>query len=134
MKHAFGKSLRLLCSSDFQAVFDNAPFRASHQFFLILARPNGLDHPRLGLVMAKKHLSLAVARNRFKRLVREQFRLQQQDFSGLDVIVLSRKGLAELDNPQFVAQFQQQCQRIFKKARQAGETRDPNAAVASVNR
>lgn len=135
MKHAFGKSLRLLCSRDFQTVFDDAPFRASHQFFLILARRNGLDHPRLGLVMAKKHLSLAVARNRFKRLVREQFRLHQQAFTGLDVIVLSRKGLAELDNPQFVTQFNQQCQRIFKKARQAGENRDPAApAAASVNR
>ncbi|ACE84132.1 ribonuclease P protein component [Cellvibrio japonicus] len=118
MKQAFGKSLRLLCSRDFQTVFDDAPFRASHQLFLILSRPNQLPHPRLGLVIAKKHVSLAVQRNRIKRLVREQFRLQQQELAGLDVIVLSRKGVADLENAEFVAQFRQQLQRILKKARQ----------------
>lgn len=118
MKLAFGKSLRLLCSSDFQKVFDDAPFRASHQSFLILARPNQLDYPRLGLVVAKKHLSLAVQRNRIKRLVREEFRHQQQALVGLDVIVLSRKGLDELSNQQFRHQLSQQWQRILKKSRQ----------------
>lgn len=119
MKQAFGKPLRLLCSSDFQRVFDDAPFRASHSLFLILARPNGLPHPRLGLVVAKKHLNLAVERNRIKRLVREHFRMQQEALSGVDMIVLSRKGLAELSNGDFTHQLQQQLKRIIKKAKQA---------------
>lgn len=122
MKQAFGKSLRLLNSGDFQTVFDDAPFRASHQHFLILARLNQLPQGRLGLVVAKKHLALAVQRNRIKRLVREEFRLQQQDFCGLDVIVLSRKGLADLTNEEFRHQLKQQWLRIFKKARQARAT------------
>ncbi len=117
MNQAFGKSLRLLCSSDFQNVFDDAPFRASHQNFLILARFNQQTSPRLGLVVAKKHLRLAVQRNRMKRLVRESFRKQQQAFHGLDVIVLSRKGVDELSNAAFTEQLNQQWQRIFKKVR-----------------
>lgn len=117
MNQAFGKSLRLLSSSDFQNVFDDAPFRASHQNFLILARFNQQTTPRLGLVVAKKHLRLAVQRNRMKRLVRESFRKQQQSFHGLDVIVLSRKGVDELSNAVFAEQLNQQWQRIFKKAR-----------------
>ena len=121
MNQAFGKPLRLLCSSDFQAVFDDAPFRASHSLFLILARPNGLPHPRLGLVVAKKHLNLAVERNRIKRLVREHFRLQQSALSGMDMIVLSRKGLAQLSNSEFTQQLQQQLKRVTKKAAQAAE-------------
>lgn len=118
MKLAFGKSLRLLDSSDFQRVFDNAPFRASHQYFLILSRPNQLPQPRLGLVIAKKHISLSVQRNRIKRLVREEFRHQQESLAGLDVIVLSRKGLAEMSNDQFRHHLAQQWQRILKKAKQ----------------
>ena len=130
MKQAFGKSLRLLCSGDFQTVFDDAPFRASHQHFLILSRFNQLSQGRLGLVVAKKHLSLAVQRNRIKRLVREEFRLQQQAFAGLDVIVLSRKGLADLSNAEFRQQLQQQCLRIFKKARQAKAAQEAQAKDA----
>ncbi len=115
---SFPKSLRLLEAKDFQHVFDDAPFRASHQHFLILARSNELPVGRLGLVIAKKHLRLAVERNRFKRLIRENFRLRQAAFSGLDVIVLSRKGLENLNNAEFSQQLNQQWQRIFKKARQ----------------
>lgn len=121
MKLAFGKSLRLLDSSDFQQVFDDAPFRASHQYFLILSRPNQLLQPRLGLVIAKKHISLSVQRNRIKRLVREEFRHQQESLAGLDVIVLSRKGLADMTNDQFRQQLAQQWQRLLKKAKQAAQ-------------
>lgn len=113
----FGKSLRLLCAADFKPVFDNAPLRASHQNFLILARFNQLPNARLGLVMAKKHIRHAVERNRIKRLVRENFRLQQQAFVGVDMIVLSRNGLDKLSNSEFTQQLNQQWQRIFKKMR-----------------
>ncbi len=123
----FSKSLRLLESADFQQVFDDAPFRASHQQFLILARSNQLTGGRLGLVIAKKHLRLAVERNRFKRLIRESFRLKQHAFAGLDVIVLSRKGLENLTNAEFSQQLDQQWQRIFKKARQHGLRSQPKS-------
>lgn len=121
----FSKSLRLLEAADFQQVFDDAPFRASHQHFLILARTNQLAIGRLGLVIAKKHLRLAVERNRFKRLIRESFRTRQNAFAGLDVIVLSRKGLENMGNAEFSQQLDQQWQRIFKKARQHGLRSQP---------
>jgi len=113
----FTKSLRLLCAADFKPVFDDAPFRASHQYFLILARLNQNPQGRLGLVMAKKHMKLAVERNRMKRLIRESFRLHQQDFAGVDIVVLSRKGMDSLSNSEFTQQLNQQWQRIFKKVR-----------------
>lgn len=125
LSFAFPKSLRLLDAANFKQVFDDAPFRASHQHFLILARYNNLGIGRLGLVIAKKHLRLAVTRNRFKRLIRENFRIRQVEFSGLDVIVLSRKGLESLGNNEFSQQLNQQWQRIFKKARQHGLRSQP---------
>lgn len=134
----FSKSLRLLTSSDFQVVFDDAPFRASHKHFLILARPSALSQdsasqaidvctpvpPRLGMVIAKKNIRLAVQRNRMKRLIRETFRLHQQQLAGIDAVVLARRGMDELDNQQLIKQLNQQWQRIIKKALKATRNTD----------
>lgn len=127
----FGKSLRLLCAADFKPVFDDAPLRASHQNFLILARFNQLPHARLGLVMAKKHIRHAVERNRMKRLIRENFRLQQQAFAGVDMILLSRTGLDKLSNSEFTQQLNQQWQRIFKKMRHHRLTSQTHSSLAA---
>lgn len=94
----FDKSLRLLSSSDYKAVFDNAKLKVSSPQVLFLATPNSRPHPRLGLVIAKKNAKLAVQRNRIKRIARESFRLQQHSLSGLDTVVLARRGLDQLDN------------------------------------
>jgi ribonuclease P protein component len=53
----------------------------------------------LGLAIAKKSLRLAVERNRVKRIVRESFRLNQHGLTGVDIVVLSRKGIASA-NPE----------------------------------
>lgn len=113
--YAFTKSARLLNSNDFQTVFNDAPLRASHQYFLLLARQNTLDLPRLGLVIAKKHIRLAVERNRVKRLIRETFRMKQQQLSGIDVIVLARKGMNDLSNTVLIEQLELQWQRLIRR-------------------
>lgn len=115
MKQTFGKSLRLLNSGDFQRVFDSPCFRISHQNLLLLACHNGYGFPRLGLVVAKKHLRLAVDRNRIKRLCRESFRKRQTDLADLDLIVLSRHGLDKFENTDVFSLLDQQCQRLLKK-------------------
>jgi len=112
---AFTKSMRLLNSSDFQSVFDDAPLRTSHQHFLFLARQNQLNHPRLGLVIAKKHIRHAVDRNRMKRLIRETFRVKQQQLAGIDVIVLARKGMNDSTNAILIEQLNAQWQRLIRK-------------------
>ena len=95
---SFGKDLRLLNASDYKAVFDNAILKVSSQQLLMLARFNSLDNPRLGLVIAKKNIRLAVQRNRVKRAIRECLRLQQQQLDNIDIVVLARRGLDQLDN------------------------------------
>lgn len=123
---AFQKSLRLLNASDYQAVFNDARFKASHQHLLILSRPNTAPisdgTPRLGLVIAKKHIRLAVQRNRIKRILRETFRHHQQDLGGIDAVVLARRGLDQLDSAQLHTLFNKQWARIIKKAAQADAT------------
>jgi ribonuclease P protein component len=93
---SFGKSRRLLSSSEFKAVFDKAQFKVGHQYFLVLANRNALGHPRLGLVIGKKNIRRAVKRNRVKRVVRETFRHNCSRLDSLDIIFLARKGFDTL--------------------------------------
>ena len=100
MTFKFERTARLLCASDFQAVFDQADLKVSTSELLFLARNNQLGHARLGLVIAKKNIRLAVQRNRVKRIVRDTFRLHQHQLKGIDVIVLARGGLDQSSNSQ----------------------------------
>lgn len=62
----------------------------SNALFQVYARPNGLDHPRLGLVVGKKVAKRAVRRNYIKRTVREWFRLNQHQLGGMDYVVRAK--------------------------------------------
>ncbi|WP_183411447.1 ribonuclease P protein component [Litorivivens lipolytica] len=106
----FGKASRLLNARDFKNVFDHARLKVSSPELLFLAVPNHLPHARLGLVIAKKNVRLAVQRNRVKRIIRESFR-QQQVVTGLDIVVLARRGLDTLDNPQ----LHDSCNQLWKQ-------------------
>lgn len=64
----------------------------------MLARKNSKMNARLGLVFGKKNISRSVDRNRLKRLTREQFRLQKSRVAGLDIVVMARATLADMDN------------------------------------
>ena len=121
----FSRQRRLLNAKDFRRVFDQADFKVSDQHLLILARTSLQDHSRLGLVIAKKGIKLAVHRNRIKRVVRDSFRTlctQTNEFSPpLDIVILSRKGLGELDNEAVHRLINKQWLRLRKKTAQTGQ-------------
>ena len=96
-KLGFSRELRLLTPSQFNFVFQQ-PFRASLPEISIIARPNSLQHPRLGLTVAKKYVKRANQRNRIKRICRESFRLQQHLLPNYDFIIIARKGISDIDN------------------------------------
>ncbi|HJY07945.1 MAG TPA: ribonuclease P protein component [Bryobacteraceae bacterium] len=58
-------------------------------------RNNDLDCARLALIVPKKLIPTAVARNRIRRLTREAFRLHQAHLSGLDCVVRVTRPLGE---------------------------------------
>ncbi len=115
MTFEFSRSLRLLKASEFTRVFDKAEIKVSDRNILILARRNQLEVPRLGLIIAKKNVRTAVSRNRIKRVIRETFRQNQHNLSGVDFVVLARKGLGELDNRQLHSLLNKQWSRARKK-------------------
>ena len=89
---------RLSQPENYQRVFDNPTYKISSKAFLMLASPSKGSRSRVGIIVAKKNIRRAVRRNRIKRLVREQFRLNRFDHP-LDLVVLVRSAADQLDNP-----------------------------------
>lgn len=80
------RDARLLVKADFDRVFaDNQ--RARTDYLMVMARPNQVGHPRLGMVIAKRLLTRAVDRNRVKRCVRESFRQVLPELPACDFVV-----------------------------------------------
>lgn len=92
----FDRRRRLLRARDYERVFERS-CRSRNALFTVLARDNGGEMPRVGLAIARKHVRMAVRRNRLKRIVRESFRTHQHLLCGLDVVVVSRRGLEAAD-------------------------------------
>nr|WP_174840201.1 ribonuclease P protein component [Shewanella sp. Iso12] len=89
----------MLTPAQFKTVFIN-PIKASSAEITLLAVPNEMQHPRLGLTVAKRHVKRANQRNRIKRVIRDSFRLNQHDLPPLDIVVLVRGGVLDMDNEQ----------------------------------
>ncbi len=87
----FPKSVRLLTQADFDTVYQSDVF-AADDFLVIRASRNDRGVTRLGLSVSRK-VGNAVVRNRWKRLIREAFRVQRIEMpEGLDLVVRPRKG------------------------------------------
>jgi len=114
----FTKTKRLLNAYDYSQVFDAPDAKASHKHLLLLAKKNNQDDHRLGLVIAKKNVRLAVDRNRVKRLAREFFRqlpsTKSDTNTALDVVLLARRGIGDLDNAELSSILQQQWLKLVR--------------------
>ncbi|MDA9611652.1 ribonuclease P protein component [OM182 bacterium] len=96
MDQHFSRSSRLLIPADFKNVFDYCEFKVSNRHFLFLAKINKSDKPRLGIVVSKKNVRLAVQRNKIKRIVRQAFRAKSKYLTNIDIIVLARKDAVKI--------------------------------------
>jgi ribonuclease P protein component len=90
------------------------PKRSRDQYYLILACRNQLAYPRLGLIVSKKRLRRAVSRNRIKRIVRNDFRLNQHQLPAIDIVVLAYQPVETENNTVLVAALAQHWQRLNK--------------------
>ena len=100
--YEFNRESRLLTPDHFQSVFKK-PIRFGSRHFTILIIPSTLPddsckNNRLGLAIAKKRVKLAVQRNRIKRIIRESFRLNQHELPPIDMVVMVKSGIDQLDN------------------------------------
>jgi ribonuclease P protein component len=113
--YEFNRESRLLTPGHFQSVFEK-PIRFGSRHFTILITPTNLSddsckNNRLGLAIAKKRVKLAVQRNRMKRIIRESFRLNQHDLPAIDMVVMVKSGIDQLDN----SEINQELEKIWRK-------------------
>jgi ribonuclease P protein component len=82
---------RIRRGADFRRAYERRA-TASDGRLLVFGYPNGLAYPRLGLSVSRK-VGGAVVRNRWKRMIREAFRLSRPRLpGGVDLIVIPRRG------------------------------------------
>ena len=107
----FPRSYRLTRADQYNRVFKQA-IRSSDKALTLLARPNGLTHPRLGLAISKKCAKLAVSRHRIKRLVRESFRKHNLALPPLDIVVTCRPVILGMTNSQLRVALERHWQKL----------------------
>lgn len=93
----FPREYRLLTPENFDNVFKK-PIKASTPYVTILATYNSVGFPRLGLIAPKKQLKRAVWRNKFKRIIRENFRKSVYNLENLDIVVIAKSKVLEQTN------------------------------------
>ena len=88
MEHTFARRYRLTKTDEFSSVFG---FRRAirGQLLMLHYQPRAAEfsEARLGVVVGKKLLKRAVDRNKVKRIIREQFRMQRPSLPVCDLVV-----------------------------------------------
>ncbi len=82
---------RIRKQADFDRIYGTKLF-AADGVLVVNGATSGLTHARLGLSVSKR-VGNAVVRNRWKRLIREAFRLSREEMpAGIDLVVRPQKG------------------------------------------
>lgn len=109
----FLRSHHVRRGADFDRVYARR-CRVSDRLILVYAAENGLAHPRLGLSVSRK-VGGAIVRNRWKRLLREAFRLTQAKLpAGVDLVVIPQRGV-EPELPALMQSLPRLARRIAER-------------------
>jgi ribonuclease P protein component len=85
-RYGLGGARRLRRKADFERLLRQGARRSYAGYTFFLERRDA-GHPRLGMLVSRKHAKAATQRNRIKRCIREAFRLEQDKLGALDVLV-----------------------------------------------
>lgn len=124
----FDPSRRLKQPKAFSDVYQGNQTRVKGQYFVVLAFYRfcgvanvgagdtipALSPARVGVVVSKKVSKLAVQRNRIKRLIREQFRRNQQ-LGGFDFVVIAKPMAALAKNKQLTNELNYLWKKLHKR-------------------
>ena len=82
----FSRQAKLTRPQDFERALRRPDLRLRAGPLRVSAVFNRMHCARLGLVVGKKAVARASARNRIKRVIRDRFRLQRRQLAALDVV------------------------------------------------
>jgi ribonuclease P protein component len=116
----YGRALRLRHRAEYDRVQQDGR-RIASRLLVLLARPNHLEHDRLGIIASRK-LGNAVIRARAKRRIREVFRRHEPDVSKqrglvpLDLVVIPRRELIAAPFAAVASEYQSVLTRARRSA------------------
>ncbi len=110
------KPAKLIKTDEFSSVF-NFRKRISAQHLAIHYQPNALRSARLGLVVGKKTAKLSVSRNYMRRVLREFFRLNQQNIPDVDLVIRVQKKFDKVDFFQIKQEFDTLIEKINQRVK-----------------
>lgn len=113
-----GRPRRLRKRTDFSRVY-NYRLSAADDRLVVYALPNNLHHARLGLSVGRR-LGSAVIRNRYKRALREAFRLQQHQFPPTYDYILIPRPLGPYDARLYAESLQHLTRKLHRRRLQRG--------------
>ena len=84
---SFSRTRRLTRALEFEKVLRRPEARLKAGPLRLNLVFNRMHHARLGLIVGKKAVARASARNRIKRVIRDRFRTAQHDLPAVDLVV-----------------------------------------------
>jgi len=96
-KYSFSRTRRLDGSSSYAAVFAYK-CSVSGRWFQVYSKPAVAGEARLGVVVSKRVMKLAVARNYYKRLARDVFRHECAGMSGIEIVIRPRAPITSTES------------------------------------
>ena len=112
MKQTLSYSQRLHYSAEFESALNTKPL--IDKWLAVHWKINSKGKDCLGIVISKRTIPKATARNRIKRQIRELFRISRQNTaSSLNIVIRIRKGVLAEET----IEFRRTLSRLFMKVR-----------------
>ena len=118
--YGFPGRFKLKKTDEFSSVFSFRR-RIFGGYLAMYYKPNSLGHARLGIVVSKKTVRRAVARNYMRRVLREWFRLNCEKLGGLDVVVRAQKTFVRAEFHQVQEELLRLLSRLQQESARAQE-------------
>jgi ribonuclease P protein component len=115
--HRFFSRYKLRKTDEFSSVFSFRR-RINGKYLTVFYMPNSMEYARLGIVVSKKIVRRAVARNYIKRVIRELFRLNCQMITPKDMVIRVNLQFGRHDFGVIEQEFAQLISRLPKMATQ----------------
>lgn len=81
----------------------------------VFTQKNQLSYARLGIVVSRKAIPKATARNQVKRIIRESFRQKQSLLGNRDIVMVVYKGADQLEKQVQRDKVEQVWTRLIEK-------------------
>ena len=117
----YSKNIRLLKNREYQDVYKNSTKIVS-SYFVVLGNVKQDIGPKFGIVVSKK-VGKATVRNRIKRLCKEVFRHERENYPGFTVVMIARKGIDLLDNKMIFDRVRKDLSFLYTKLLRSFEER-----------